>query len=313
MSQKTNKPTKDRFCVFIMTHGRPDNVVTIKSLERFGYTGEWYLLLDDEDKTIEQYKKNFGEDRILTFNKEDIASRYDEGDNFKDRRTVFYARNAVFEIAKKLGYQYFLQLDDDYDSFRWRVSPEIEYSSKMLSTDKSYRCLDKVFEVMLDYLKTVPRLTTICMSQSGDFIGGGGSKMMTDQYRRKAMNSLFCDVDRTIITQGKLNDDVNTYVTLSSRGELMLTTAFVSLNQKTTQLNPGATSDIYLDVGTYTKTFYSVMMHPSGVKVSVLFNTSARKKNAPKTNNQFRVHHRISWKNTAPMILRESIKKSLTR
>lgn len=267
------------------------------------------MVCDDEDETLDQYKRNFGEERVITFNKSDVASRFDEGDNFQDRRTVFYARNATFEIARKLGYQYFLQLDDDYDSFRWRISPEIEYSSKMLTTDKSYHCLDKIFETMLDYLITTPRLTTICMSQSGDFIGGGGSKMMTDQYRRKAMNSFFCDIDRPIIGQGKLNDDVNIYVMSSHRGELMLTTAYISLNQRTTQINPGSTSDLYLDVGTYVKTFYSVMVHPSGVKVSVLFNTSARKSIGPKTNNTFRVHHRINWNNTAPKIIRQNIKR----
>lgn len=302
-----------KFCVLILTHGRPDKVATLKSLNRFGYTGDWFMVIDDEDETLEQYKKNFGEDRIVVFNKAEIATRFDEGDNFEDRRTVFYARNATFEVARKLGYQYFLQLDDDYDSFRWRVSPEIEYSSKMLSPEPSYRTLDKVFDVMLDYLIQTPSLTTICMAQSGDFIGGGGSKMMTDQYRRKAMNSLFCDVDRPIEGQGKVNDDVNAYVVLSPRGYLMLTTAFVSLNQKATQLNPGATSELYLDMGTYTKTFYSVMLHPSGVKVSVLFNTSARKAIGPKTNDNVRVHHRIDWNATAPKIISEKHKKSLTK
>lgn len=300
------------FCVLILTHGRPDSVVTLKSLNRFGYTGDWFLVCDDEDKTLDQYRKNFGNEKVIVFSKEEIAQQIDEGDNFSDRRAIIYARNASFDIARKLGYKYFLQLDDDYDSFRWRVSPEIEYSSKMLSTDLSYQCLDKVFDIMLDYLIATPRLTTICMAQSGDFIGGGGSKMMTDQYRRKVMNSFFCDVDRQFEFSGRINEDVNAYTTLAHRGALMLTTAFVSLNQKTTQQNKGGMSGIYLDGGTYIKSFYTVLGHPSGVKISVLFNTSARKKNAPKTNNQFRVHHRISWDNTAPKILKESVKKVLT-
>lgn len=300
------------FCVLILTHGRPDSVVTLKSLNRFGYTGDWFMVCDDEDKTLDQYKKNFGDDKVIVFSKEEMSKRIDEGDNFSDRRAIVYARNASFDIARKLGYKYFLQLDDDYDSFRWRVSPEIEYSSKMLSLDLDYQCLDKVFDVMLDYLEATPRLTTICMAQSGDFIGGGGSKMMTDQFRRKVMNSFFCDVDRPFEFSGRINEDVNAYTTLAHRGALMLTTAFVSLNQKTTQQNKGGMSDIYLDGGTYVKSFYTVLGHPSGVKISVLFNTSARKKNAPKTNNQFRVHHRISWNNTAPKILRESVKKVLT-
>ena len=301
------------FCVLILTHGRPDSVVTLKSLNRFGYTGDWFLVCDDEDATLEEYKKNFGEDKVVVFSKSDIAQRFDECDNFDDRRAIVYARNASFEIARKLGYRYFLQLDDDYDSFRWRISPEIEYSSKMLSFEPSYRTLDKVFDVMLNYLIETPRLTTLCMAQSGDFIGGGGSKMMTDQFRRKAMNSFFCDVDRQFEFMGRINEDVNAYTSLANRGVLMLTTAFVSLNQRTTQQSKGGMSDMYIDGGTYIKSFYTVIGHPAGVKISVLFNTSARKKDgAKKTNQTFRIHHRIGWKYTAPKILNKKHKKSLT-
>lgn len=296
-----------KFCALILTHGRPDRVHTLKTLEKYGYTGDWFLVVDNEDPTVNKYIENFGKDKVVIFNKKVYAETFDEADNFQDRRAIFYARNASFDIAEGLGYQYFIQLDDDYDSFRWRVNPDIEYSSKKLG-----RSLDAVFDVMCDYLAQTPRLTTICMAQSGDFIGGGGSKMMTDQYRRKAMNSFICDVNRRFDFQGRVNEDVNAYTSLASRGVLMLTTAFVSLNQKTTQSQEGGMSTIYLASGTYLKTFYSVMIHPSGVKVSVLFNTSARKKDAPKTNNQFRVHHRINWNNTAPKILRQSIKKSLT-
>ena len=301
-----------KYCVLILTHGRPDKVHTLKTLDRYGYTGDWFLVIDNEDTTADQYIENFGEDKVVIFDKKAAAKKFDEADNFEDRRAIFYARNASFDIAEQLGYQYFIQLDDDYDSFRWRLNPEIEYSSKMLSEDKTYRVLDKVFDTMFDYLINTPRLTTICMAQSGDFIGGGGSRMCTDQYRRKAMNSFFCDTKRRFEFQGRINEDVNAYTSLASRGVLMLTTAFVSLNQKTTQQQEGGMSNIYLDSGTYVKTFYSVIIHPSGVKVSVLFNTSARKKDAPKTNSLVRIHHRISWKHTAPMILQEKIKKSLT-
>lgn len=298
------------FCILILTHGRPDKVFTLKTLDKYGYTGDWYLVVDDEDKTIEDYQKNFGKEKVIIFSKDDIAKRFDQADNFTDRRSIFYARNATFDIARNLGYKYFMQLDDDYDSFRWRMSPEIEYSSKMLSLDKSYQCLDKVIDAMLDYFIAVPRLITLCMAQSGDFIGGGGSKMITDQYRRKVMNSFICDVDRQFEFVGRVNEDVNMYTSLAHKGELMLTTAYVSLNQKTTQQNTGGMSGLYSDSGTYIKTFYSIITHPSGVKVSVLFNTSARKEVGPKTNNNFRIHHRVDWKHTAPKILREGIKKT---
>ena len=46
------------FAVFILTHGRPDNLKTLTTLKKCGYTGEIYFIVDNEDKTIEQYQKN---------------------------------------------------------------------------------------------------------------------------------------------------------------------------------------------------------------------------------------------------------------
>lgn len=75
----------------ILTHGRPDKVLTYRTLRRAGYTGKIFIVVDDEDKTRHQYMAEFGE-QVLVFSKADIASRFDEADNFCDRRSIFYAR-----------------------------------------------------------------------------------------------------------------------------------------------------------------------------------------------------------------------------
>lgn len=93
---------RDDFCAFILTHGRPDKVLTYRTLRRAGYTGKIFIVVDDEDKTRHQYVAEFGE-QVLVFSKADIASRFDEADNFGDRRSIFYARNACLGLAKKLG------------------------------------------------------------------------------------------------------------------------------------------------------------------------------------------------------------------
>ena len=108
------------FAVFILTHGRPDNVWTKKTLDKCGYKGLLYFVLDDEDKTLPQYQKNFGKENIIVFNKKEMADSVDEGNNFDERRTITHARNACFKIAEKLGITYFLQLDDDYYEFIYK-------------------------------------------------------------------------------------------------------------------------------------------------------------------------------------------------
>ena len=88
------------FAVFILTHGRPDNVKTLSTLKKCGYTGKFYFIVDNEDKTIKQYKKNYGIENVKIFDKKAMADEVDEGNNFDERRTITHARNACFDIAE---------------------------------------------------------------------------------------------------------------------------------------------------------------------------------------------------------------------
>ena len=62
----------DDFCVFILTHGRPDKVFTLKTIQEKRYTGKTYLVVDDEDKTLPEYLKRFPE-QVLVFSKAEIV------------------------------------------------------------------------------------------------------------------------------------------------------------------------------------------------------------------------------------------------
>ncbi len=230
---------RDDFCAFILTHGRPDKVLTYRTLRRAGYTGKIFIVVDDEDKTRHQYMAEFGE-QVLVFSKADIASRFDEADNFSDRRSIFYARNACFDQAKLVGCKYFIQLDDDYHEFQFRVDRNY---------DQAYfpiRKLDEILSEMLAYYESIPALS-IAMSQGGDFLGDNGGH--ASWVKRKAMNSFICSVDRPFSFMGRINEDVNTYTNLGRCGELFMTIGAVQLGQKQTQKNSGGMTELYLDSG----------------------------------------------------------------
>ena len=95
----------DDFAVFILSHGRPDNVITYKTLQRAGYTGRVYIIIDNEDKQADKYYQNYG-DMVIMFDKVAWAEKTDTGDNFAERNTVLFARNAVFEIAVHVAYNF---------------------------------------------------------------------------------------------------------------------------------------------------------------------------------------------------------------
>ena len=115
----------NNFAAFILTHGRADNVITYETLKKTGYTGKIYIVIDNEDKTSKDYYDRFG-NKVVVFDKKKISKTFDEADNFNDRRSIVYARNACFNIAKKLGIKYFIQLDDDYTTFRFAANDKGE-------------------------------------------------------------------------------------------------------------------------------------------------------------------------------------------
>lgn len=277
------------FTVFILTHGRPDNVKTYATLKKCGYTGPVYFIVDNEDKTLQRYINNFGADRVMVFDKKYYADQVDEGNNFDERRTITHARNACFDIARELGFTYFMELDDDYTKFDYRINGNYGYPTDKFMTRSR---LDNIFGAILKYY-IATNAKSIALSQGGDWIGG----FEKWPFKRKCMNSFICSVDRPFQFIGAMNEDVNTYTTLGSRGDLFITIPFVSLTQMQTQTQTGGITDMYLRYGTYCKAFTTVMMHPSGVKIRMM-----------NTNNP-RIHHAITWVNTVPMIIREEHRK----
>lgn len=280
----------NNFAVFILSHGRAEKVITMRALDECGYTGKRYIVVDNEDTELDKYKELFG-DMVVVFDKVKISKTFDTGDNFQDRRAIIYARNACFEIAKDLGIEYFMQLDDDYETFDYKFDSELVYDEKRILS------LNGVITALIDYYKKIPALS-IAMAQGGDFMGGSkGSFGKQLKMKRKAMNSFICSVNRKFQFIGRINEDVNTYCNLGSRGLLFLTIPNIVLHQKTTQKNKGGMTEMYKESGTYVKSFYTVMYNPSSVKIGMM---GARFK---------RLHHQIDWNCTVPKIINERFKK----
>lgn len=284
---------RDDFAVFILTHGRADNVVTMKALKRGGYTGKWFMIIDDEDETADLYRKNFGENHVIVFDKQAAYDRADTMDNFNEHAAIIYARNESFRIAKELGLTYFLMLDDDYKEIDFR------YQNKRKLSAKPAREMDRLFEDMIRFLDQ-SKAATVAFTQGGDFVGGLEGGNFKKGLLRKAMNSLFCRTDKPIEFRGTMNEDVTTYTTLGSRGELFFTLCAMCVIQIPTQSLDGGMTDVYKETGTYVKTFYSVMSMPSCIKVSMMYSKHKR------------VHHRINWECCVPKILNEKYRKGVT-
>lgn len=286
---------KDRFAIFIISHQRADNVKTLDTIKNDGYTGEWYIVIDDLDDEREEYIERYGEDRILVFDKEKVREKIDSGDNLPEMNSPIYAREKVFDLAEDLGYEYFMVLDDDYGTFRYRFDSDLNYINTTCSIDD----LDYVFEKFAEFYEK-SGVEAITFSQGGDFIGGKESSLAQKiRTKRKAMNTWMLSTERRFSFVGKMNDDVNTYIRQQQLGKIMFMVNHISIDQVETQQQKGGLTELYLDMGTYNKSFYTVLYSPSSIRLYMLVGTSGAR----------RVHHKIDWDKSVPKILSEKYKK----
>lgn len=282
--------SKNKYAVFILTHKRPEKQITIKTLRKSGYTGKIFLLCDDEDPTLDEYVERYGDD-VKTFHKKDYINRFDRMTNEKRLNAVVYARNAVYDVAREMGLNYIIVMDDDYSVFNFSVDPTCFYKRTKVKN------MNKVFAAHLRFLKH-SKIAGLAFAQGGDFVGGWNGTINKTGYRplRKAMNVFFFDVNKPVQFNGLINEDSTMGIQEAAKGHVILTNCLLQLEQTTTQKAEGGLTDIYKNLGTYQKSFYTLMASPSSVKV--MYQRAVG-----------RVHHFISGENAYPRIVSADLKK----
>lgn len=280
---------RDDFAIFILSNGRADNFKTIDALKKTNYDGKIYIVIDNEDSQIKLYKKNFGEDNVIVFDKKESAKDFDVMDNFEGRKVPTYARNQLWRLAKEKGLTYFLELEDDYQYFLYKIETKDKLRTIYIGD------MNKVIDSMIEFLDESGAYT-VAFAQGGDLIGGANSFFRTG-LARKAMNTFFCRTDKPFTFPGRFNDDVNAYVSEGKTGTLFLTVTNLVTIQTPTQTNTGGITETYKKYGTYVKSFYSVIIDPSAVKISAM------------GVSDIRIHHEVNWNNAVPKILGSRWKK----
>lgn len=274
---------RDDFVVFIITHKRPDNQITYKTLKRGNYTGKIIFVLDDGDNTIDAYCEKYGKENIQIFHK---YEDFDIGDNLTDHKGVpVYARNICFKIAREKGYKYFVQLDDDYPKIDYRYVKDGKLKAKPVSD------FDKLFEAMCRFMEP-EAINCVAFAVAGDYIGGANGRYRDGLYRN-ARNSFFCRTDRPFEFLGRINEDVTTPAVNNMLGRLFFTFMGVQVTLYDHEKNKGSTEQ-YQEVNLYWNYFYPVLYVPSAI--SVAYGKTGFIK-------------RVRWNNLLPQIINEKWRK----
>lgn len=201
-----------------------------------------------------------------------------------------FARNFIIDEARRRGYKYHLQMDDDFYEIRFRYVKNNRLVSK--------RCtqFDAVFQCMRDFLESTDTVW-LSFGVFAQYMGGIKSRHFHDGLFRGCVCSFFIKTEAAPKFKGRMNDDIGTTSYYAHKGKLMFTVMPLNLNMEFTQTADGGLTDIYKDNGTYRKSFYSIILGPSYSIINDMGRVDKR------------LHHQISWNKCAPLILDERWKK----
>lgn len=280
------------FAVFILSHGRAESITTVDMLKDGGYTGDWFVVIDNEDDQEGLYRKRFGE-HILQFDKKAEAEKTDTGDLDNDRRVGVFARNAIQDLAEQMGYKYHLQLDDDFRGITFRLPSG---KANKLTTNRC-KNLDRLFKALCEYMDTAPQITWLSFALSSDYLGGTDNNRYQSGLFPKTMGSFLMRADKKVRFRMRMNDDITTCVASWHIGLPNFSIMRIMVETPPTQQMKGGMTDIYQDNGTYRKSFYSVLCCPSFVTIG------------KQGIKHFRIHHQIHWNGCVPKVLSPKWKK----
>ena len=166
--------------IFILSHNRASNIDTLLMLERYGYNGDWYVVISDDDEQLSDYKSRVASEHLLVFNKLEIKNNIDTmyySDKFVSKASV-YARNYILRVAREMNLDYFIMADDDIQKIYHREN--VDGKMKQLEINN----INPILDAMQVFMECSPRICSLCPALDDAFFGGVNgnfSKGMTRQ------------------------------------------------------------------------------------------------------------------------------------
>ena len=242
--------------IFILSNGRPDKVKTYDYLKA-SFSGDVYILCDDQDETLPAYKDKFGS-KVIVFDKDEWIKKSDPMDNFNSKKSVLYARNAVFEIADAMGYRYFAMADDDIKDLQFRYEQDGKLLAKPVSN------LDKVIGCIVQLMNTTA-ISYFSFGTDKNFIGGVQNRNFQKKVIDKVYNFIICKSGQQHSYKGIMNEDeIHNVISLSTGVLLKSLTAIQIIMEPVGKGETGGNSETYKENGyySYTRNFYPIIACP---------------------------------------------------
>lgn len=275
--------------IYIISKGRPE-CITAQTLTKLNYPGEWYIVCGNNDETIPQYIRNWGENKVLIFDWYNEIEDTDTLDNFGFDNMPSGAspvRNATIRISKERGEKRHWQFDDDYRAF-WLTDADLKHKRRI---DNG--------ELLCWWMCRIAKFADSCHLPNCGFALGtiesapeNAVNMGTRVFNAHNMSS----EGLTTRWRSRLNDDlINAIETHRLGQKTEFSFLFLCLVMPPSQQEQGGLSDIYRAEGTVRKSAYPILLAPNAARLIIKFG---------------RYHHKVDWSKIRAKIISEKWAKS---
>lgn len=274
--------------IYIMSKGRPQ-CKTADTLVKLNYPGEWFIVCGNNDDKIPEYKKNWGENKVLVFDWHEEIKNTDTLDNFgfeKMPSGATPARNAIRKISEDRGELRHWQFDDDYNNFRC-----VDLKTNKMETIKKGASLENILFCFAKFAYKTESKNCGFATASETFNGDTAFKFRRRIFNAHNMTSKKVDWNKW---RSRMNDDLINSIENWKKGNPIFSFLFASIVMPSTQSEKGGLTDIYQDEGTVRKTAYAILIEPKAVKLVKKYG---------------RYHHKVNWDLVTPKILHEKYAK----
>ncbi len=260
----------NKLVVFILSHKSPNKCETLDTLKKLGFNGECFIIIDDEDDCLEEYKKVYN-DSLIVYHKESYKYSVDMGYSLNGDVSfshAVYARNAVEDIAHNFGIKYFAVSDDDIYDFKFRI-PMHEYH-KLPTLD-----VEDINEPLSLYFRYVMDCDIPCLGiGTPNFYIGGYDKIVSGNYlNRKQVSNFYIRNLNYKIDWLMPIDDFSTSSINNFRGNLFFSLYPLELiarpqyTQKIITGKEGGEVEFYRKNSTWKQSYCSYILMPSFISL----------------------------------------------
>lgn len=237
--------------VFIITHKRADEQLTLRTLQSLNCSLPIYLIVDDLDPQLSQYKDKYG-DMVKVFSKEEVRKSTDTVDNFHILNSALFARVYCQTLAQEMALDHYAVMDDDISSFKARFNEfglTKTYSIKDITPilQESFRLLDET-----------------CLSATGYGNAGAYFGGLTKAYEYNVVQVYIFKTSKAPEFKGTRSEDEIANLLAGIQGTPMISNRHLSFAMPPRGSNAGGLHDDYhLFATMFVVNMYSVIVSPS--------------------------------------------------